>query len=67
MKLEPKHAPETAALRRELYETERKQVTAFEYADTAGYAVVTVNGGNVEVAIHAGTRDEVFQKVKISV
>lgn len=67
VKLEPKHAPETAALRRELYETERKQVTAFEYADTAGYALVTVNGGNVEAAIHAGTRDEVFQKVKISV
>ncbi|HBJ86836.1 MAG TPA: hypothetical protein DDZ88_23865 [Verrucomicrobiales bacterium] len=67
VKLEPKHSPETVELRRELYETERKLVTAFEYADTAGYAVVTVNGGNVQAAVHAGSRTEVFQRVKISV
>lgn len=66
VKLEPKHAPETAEVRRELYETERKSVTAFQYADAAGYAVVTVNDGNVEAAIHAGTRVDVFQRVKIS-
>lgn len=65
--LEPKHSPETAALRRELYEMERKKVTAFEYADTAGYAVVTVDGGRVEAAVHAGSRGEIFHRVTLSV
>ena len=65
--LEPKHAPETAELRREIYASERKQVTAFEYADAAGYAVVTVNGGKVEAAVHAGAQTGAFQILKISV
>ncbi|MCX6849118.1 MAG: metallophosphoesterase [Verrucomicrobia bacterium] len=65
--LEPKHAPETAALRREIYATERQQVTSFEYADSAGYAVVTVNGSQVEAAIHAGSQSGAFQTLKISV
>jgi len=65
--LEPKHAPETAALRREIYASERNQVTAFEYADSAGYAVVTVNGGQVAAAVHAGSQPGAFQSLKISV
>lgn len=65
--LEPKHAPETAALRRELYESERKEVTTFEYADAAGYAVVTVDGGRVEAAVHAGSQADTFQQVKLAV
>ncbi|MDB6006950.1 MAG: Metallophosphoesterase [Prosthecobacter sp.] len=65
--LEPKHAPETAEQRREIYASERQQVTAFEYADTAGFAVVTVNGSLVEAAIHSGSQTEAFQTLKISV
>ncbi len=65
--LEPKHAPETAGLRREIYASERKQVTAFEYADTAGYAVITVNGGQVHAAVHSGAQSAAFQTLKISV
>ena len=65
--LEPKHSPETADLRRELYATEQKQVTAFEYADAAGYAVVTVDGERVGASVHAGSRSEVFQNVTLSV
>jgi 3',5'-cyclic AMP phosphodiesterase CpdA len=67
VKLEPRHAPETAELRREIYASERQQVTVFEYADTAGYAVVTVNGAQVEAAIHAGAQAGAFQTLKISV
>jgi hypothetical protein len=63
--LESKHAPETVAERRAIYEAERQSVTAFEYADTAGYAVVTVAGGTVEAEIHAGTSAEAFQRVKL--
>lgn len=65
--LEPKHAPDTAQQRREIYATERQQVTSFEYADSAGYAVVTVNGSQVEAAIHAGSQSGAFQTLKISV
>lgn len=65
--LEPKHAPDTAQARRDIYAAERKVVTAFDYADTAGYAVVTVNGAQVEAAVHAGTQAEAFQTLKISV
>ena len=65
--LEPKHAPETAQQRREIYASERQQVTSFDYADSAGYAVVTVNGSPVEAAIHAGAQSAAFQTLKISV
>lgn len=65
--LEPRHAPETAQLRREIYASERQQVTSFDYADSAGYAVVTVNGSQVEAAIHAGSQSAAFQTLKISV
>ena len=65
--LEPKHAPETAELRREIYAAERQQVTAFEYADAAGYAVITINGGQVQAAVHAGSQAGAFQTLKISV
>lgn len=65
--LEPKHSPETAPQRRDIYASERKQVTAFEYADTAGHAVITVNGGQVEAAVHSGAQTAAFQTLKISV
>ena len=65
--LEPKHAPETAAQRRDIYTSERQQVTSFDYADSAGYAVVTVNSSHVEASIHAGSQPEAFQTLKISV
>jgi 3',5'-cyclic AMP phosphodiesterase CpdA len=65
--LEPKHAPETATQRREIYASERHQVTAFEYADSAGFAVITVSGGQVHAAVHAGSQSAAFQTLKISV
>ncbi|WP_395750523.1 metallophosphoesterase family protein [Prosthecobacter sp.] len=65
--LEPKHAPDTATQRREIYTTERKEVTAFEYADTAGFAVITVSGSQVTASIHSGSQSEAFQTLKISV
>lgn len=65
VKLEPKHSPETEVERRAVYEEERKSVTAFEYVDTAGYAVVTVDGGKVEAKVYAGTAGEAFQTVNL--
>ncbi len=65
VELEPKHSPDTADKRRAIYDEERKQVTAFEYANSAGFAVVTVNGGSVEAAIHAGSRQEAWRTVTL--
>lgn len=64
--LEPRHSPETAPARRAIYETERASVTAFEFADTAGYAVITVDGTRVEAAIHAGTAALPFRTVRLA-
>ncbi|WP_395740058.1 metallophosphoesterase family protein [Prosthecobacter sp.] len=65
--LEPKHSPDTATQRREIYATERKEVTSFEYADTAGFAVITVNGPHVEASVYSGSASDPFQTLKISV
>lgn len=65
--LEPGHSPETTAQRREIYASERPQVTSFEYADVAGYAVITVNGAQVHAAVHAGSQPAAFQTLQISV
>lgn len=65
VKLEPQHSPDTVEQRRAIYDNERKQVTAFEYANSAGFAVVTIDGSNVEAAIHAGARSKAFQTVRL--
>ena len=67
VELEPRHSPETAAARRQIYDAERQAVTAFEYADTSGYAVVTVRGAEVTAQAYAGTATTPFQTVQLSV
>jgi UDP-2,3-diacylglucosamine pyrophosphatase LpxH len=64
--LEPKHAPETEAERRAVYERERAFVTDFQFADTAGYAVVTVAADRVEAQVHAGTAGVPFRTVRLA-
>ena len=64
--LEPKHAPETVAERRALYERERASVTAFDYADAAGFAVVTVAGASIEAKVYSGTASSPFATTKLS-
>lgn len=66
IKVEPRFSPANEAERRAVYEAERKFVSAFDYADLPGYAVVTVNGSKVEVAMHAGTSKEVWRRVELS-
>jgi hypothetical protein len=66
VKLEPKHSPETEAERRAIYERERSAVTSFEYADTAGYAVVTVDSGQVKAQVFAGTSATPFETVLLA-
>jgi hypothetical protein len=52
--LEPRHAPETVAARRELLAAERPFINSFEYADTWGHAVVHVGGQKVSAEVYRG-------------
>ncbi len=63
VKLELQHSPTTEPQRREIYERERKQVDHFEYANSAGFAVVTIKAGRVKAAIHSGSRQTAFRQV----
>ena len=54
VELEPRHAPETVAIRRELLTAERPFINHFEYADTWGHAVVRVRGGRIAAEIFRG-------------
>ena len=64
--LEPRHAPDTVELRRSIYDRERRQVSSFEYANTAGYAVLTVDPSRVEAAIYAGSSREPFRSIRVT-
>ncbi len=58
--LEPKHSPETLEKRRLIYDIERPYVTDFDYADSAGYAVVKVVGDSIEVSVFSGAMPQPF-------
>jgi 3',5'-cyclic AMP phosphodiesterase CpdA len=64
--VEPAFSPANAAERRAVYEAERPFVTAFDYADLPGYAVVTVDGPRVGVRMFAGTGREVWRTVDLT-
>jgi len=54
VELEPKHAPDTIAARRDLLAAERPFVEHFDYADTWGHAVVRLTAGKVTADIYRG-------------
>ena len=66
VKLEPKHSPETEAARREIYDAERKFVPEFEYADTAGFAVVKVAGAKISAQIFNGAGSAAWREVSLA-
>lgn len=65
IRVEPKFSPANEAERRAVYAAERKFVHAFEYADLPGYAVVTVDGGKVDLTMFAGASREVWRRVEL--
>jgi hypothetical protein len=65
IRVEPKHSPDTAAERRQVYDNERPFVRGFEYADLPGYAVVTVSGSSVRAEIFRGTGRKLFRAVAL--
>lgn len=54
VRLEPRFSPETEPARREALRAEAPFIRHFEYADAPGYAVVTVEGGDVRADVQVG-------------
>lgn len=67
IKVEPRFSPANEAERRAVYEAERKFVTAFEYADLPGYAVVSVDGPRVTARMYAGATRELWRTSALDV
>ena len=65
VKLEPKHSPETEAARRAIYDAERKFVPEFEFADTAGFAVVRVAGAKITAQVFNGAGSATWREVSL--
>ena len=66
VRVEPRFSPETEALRRELFELERPSITAFDFADLPGYAVVTVDGPRVVATMFRGITREAWRTLDLS-
>jgi hypothetical protein len=66
IRVEPNFSPETEKERRAVYEAEWPSVTAFEYADLPGYAIVTVAGPDVTAQVFSGTTRERWRMVKLT-
>ena len=66
IKVEPNFSPTNEAERRAVYETERAFVSAFDYADLPGYAVVMVNGAEVRVQMYAGATNELWRTFSLT-
>lgn len=63
VELEPRHAPETVAARRELLAAERPFIEHFEYADTWGHAVAKASGGKLGATVFRGLNNEPWKTV----
>jgi hypothetical protein len=66
IRVEPSFSPDTEKERRAVYDSERPSVTAFEYADLPGYAIVTVKGPEVTAQVFSGTTRERWRMVKLT-
>lgn len=66
IRVEPSYSPDTANQRRTVYETERRFVRAFEYAELAGYAMVTVSRDGVRLAVYSGISERPWTTLDLS-
>lgn len=65
IRVEPSHSPDTEKERRAVYDAERQFVSAFQYADLPGYAVVNVDGPTVTAAIYPGLTQSAWKSVNL--
>ncbi|MDO8540032.1 MAG: metallophosphoesterase [Opitutaceae bacterium] len=66
VRVEPSFSPANEPARRAIYETERKFVHAFEYADLPGYAVVSIDGPRVVAKMFSGATRELWRTVDLT-
>ena len=65
--LEPKHSPETVAVRRALLEAERPFITHYEYADTWGHGLLEMaTDGALTARVCRGTQTEAWKQLDLS-
>jgi hypothetical protein len=64
--LEPDFSPATVDVRRALLASEKPAVRYFDYADTAGYAMVSVKGQAVTAAIYNGLGQKLWKTVDLT-
>jgi hypothetical protein len=64
--VEPNFSPANEAERRAVYVAERPFVSAFEYADLPGYAIVRVDGDHVTARIFSGIGRELWRTVELN-
>lgn len=64
--LEPSFQPETKELRRRQFAAEKPHLTHFEYADTAGYAVLRIAAERVTASIYNGAADEPWKELDLT-
>jgi len=61
--VEPKFSPQTAALRRQLFEAEKPGITSFDFADLPGWAIVKVDGPRVQIDMFSGVGRKLYRRV----
>jgi 3',5'-cyclic AMP phosphodiesterase CpdA len=66
VKVEPSFSPTTEKERRAVYADEGPFVTQFEYADLPGYAVVTVDGAEVEARVYPAVSRQAWRTLNLS-
>jgi hypothetical protein len=64
--LEPRHAPETVAARRQLLAAERPFIEHFEYADTWGHAAIRVMGATLSAEVYRGFDAQPWKTIDLS-
>jgi len=63
VRMEPNFDPQGEAVRRESLRAEAPSIDHYDYADTAGYAVVRVEGGEVRADIYTGIGRRLWKTV----
>lgn len=66
VRLEPNHSPDSEADRRALLKAEAPFVERFEYADTAGYGILNVDGPGVQLDVYNGHGRRHWKKLDLT-
>ncbi len=66
IKVEPNFSPANEAERRALLQAEAQFIRQFEYGDAPGYAIVNVDGEQVEAKLFVGTARQPWRRLDLS-